>query len=176
VGHSLGGQILGITPDNAMVHAAITVTTGSGYYRYNDRMPGRVRFLWFVAIPSLTPLFGFFPGRVLRMVGDLPRGVARQWREWCLHPEYLLAEGEPAREAFARVKAPILGYSFEDDDLITRPAIDHLHSFYRAAAVERRHLRPADAGAAAIGHFGFFIARSRRTLWSDTLAWMRERT
>jgi len=175
LGHSLGGQILGITPGNAGVHAAITVTAGSGYYRYNDRIPGRVRFLWFVAMPLLTRLFGYFPGRRLRMVGDLPRGVARQWRSWCLHPEYLLAEGEASRAAFARVTTPILGYSFEDDDLITRPAIDHLHSFYRNATVERRHLRPEDAGESRIGHFGYFSGRSRDTLWKDTLAWMRAR-
>lgn len=176
VGHSLGGQILGITPGNAQVDAALTVTTGSGYYRYNDRMPGRVRFLWFVAIPVLTPVFGFFPGRRLRIVGDLPGGVAKQWRRWCLHPEYLLAEGEKARDAFARVKAPILGYSFEDDDLITKPAIDHLHSFYRNAAVERRHVRPVDIGERSIGHFGFFSGRSRDTLWKDALGWMLQRT
>ena len=172
LGHSLGGQILGVAPDNAMVSAAVTVTAGSGYYRFNDRMPGRVRLLWFVAIPALTPLFGYFPGRPLRMVGDLPRGVARQWRGWCLHPNYLLREGAAARAAFDRVKAPILGYSFEDDDLITRPAIDHLHGFYRNAAVERRHVRPQGR---RIGHFGYFSERSRDTLWQDSLEWLRGR-
>lgn len=173
LGHSLGGQILGIAPDNAMVDAAVTVSAGSGYYKHNDRMPMQVRLLWFGAIPLLTPLFGYFPGKALRMVGDLPLGVARQWRAWCLHPEYLLREGDRARDAFQRVESPILGYSFEDDDLITRPAIDHLHSFYRKAAVERRHVSP-EAGQ-RIGHFGFFSERSRETLWRDTLAWLRAR-
>lgn len=173
LGHSLGGQVLGVTPGNERVQGAVTVTAGSGWYRFNDRMPARVRILWFVAIPLLTPLFGYFPGRVLRMVGDLPRGVARQWRAWCVHPDYLLSEGQAAREAFGRVRAPILGYSFEDDDLITRPAIDNLHAFYRNAPVERRHVVPRDG--ARIGHFGFFSERSRDTLWADTLEWLRAR-
>jgi len=174
LGHSLGGQILGIAPDNAMVRAAVTVTAGSGYYKHNDRMPMQVRLLWFGAIPLLTPLFGYFPGKALRMVGDLPRGVARQWRAWCLHPEYLLREGDRAREAFQRVESPILGYSFEDDDLITRPAIDHLHAFYRNAAVERRHVQPQPGQR--IGHFGFFAERSRETLWREAIAWLRAHT
>jgi predicted alpha/beta hydrolase len=175
VGHSLGGQLLGVLPHAPDVKAALTVTAGSGYYKLNDRMPVRVRIFWFGAIPLLTPLFGYFPGKALRMVGDLPRGVAWQWRKWCLHPEYLLAEGEHYRIAFDRVRIPIRGYSFEDDDIVTRPAIDHLHTFYRAAVVERRHVHPRDVGAARIGHFGYFSERSRDTLWRESLDWLRGR-
>ena len=175
LGHSLGGQLLGVLPDVARVKAALTITAGSGYYRLNDRMPMRVRILWFAAIPALTPLFGYFPGKSLRIVGDLPRGVALQWRRWCLHPEYLLAEGERYRAAFRRVAIPIRGYSFEDDALIQRPAIDQLHAFYSAAQVERRHVQPAEVGARSVGHFGFFSERSRDTLWKESLAWLRTR-
>jgi len=63
---------------------------------------------------------------------------------------------------------------FEDDDLITRPAIDHLHSFYRNAAVERRHVQPQPGQR--IGHFGFFAERSRETLWREAIAWLRAHT
>ena len=55
---------------------------------------------------------------------------------WCLHSDYLVSE-EGARAAFARVAAPILGYSFEDDEMITRTAVDNLPGFYAAAAVDR---------------------------------------
>jgi predicted alpha/beta hydrolase len=175
LGHSLGGQLLGVLPDAGRVRAALTVTAGSGYYRMNDRMPLRVRILWFAAIPALTPLFGYFPGKSLRVVGDLPRRVAWQWRRWCLHPEYLLGEGEHYRAAFKRVAIPIRGYSFEDDPMITRPAIDHLHSFYGGAQVERRHLLPRDVGVDRVGHFGYFSRTHRDTLWRESLDWLRER-
>ena len=175
LGHSLGGQLLGVLPDAQRVAAALTVTAGSGYYKLNDRMPMRVRLLWFGAIPALTPLFGYFPGKRLRIVGDLPRGVAWQWRRWCLHPEYLLAEGDRYREAFKRIRIPIRGYSFEDDPMITKHAIDHLHGFYSAAQVERRHLDPREVGERGIGHFGYFSERSRDTLWRESLDWLRAR-
>ncbi|MCL4688839.1 MAG: alpha/beta fold hydrolase [Burkholderiales bacterium] len=175
LGHSLGGQLFGSVPEGARLDAFVTVTAGTGWYRHNDRMAWQVRFFWFVAIPLLTPLFGYFPGKRLRMVGDLPAGVARQWRRWALHPEYLLGEGEAMRGRFDAVRAPVLGYSFEDDAIITKPAVDQLHGFYRHARVERRHLAPADAERRRIGHFGYFQPESRDNLWRDTLAWLKER-
>jgi len=173
VGHSLGGQVLGVLPDAPRVRAAITVTAGSGYYKFNDRMPLQVRLFWFVMIPVLTPLFGYFPGKPLRMVGDLPAGVARQWRRWCLHPEYLLAEGDAWRGAFDRITIPLRGYSFEDDAIVTKPAIERMHGHYRAASVERRHVAPADVGAARIGHMGYFSSSRSGGLWQESLDWLR---
>jgi predicted alpha/beta hydrolase len=170
LGHSLGGQLLGVLPHNHLVSAAVTVTAGSGWYRFNDRMPLRVRTFWFAAIPSLTPLFGYFPGRVLRMVGDLPAGVARQWRRWALHPDYIHSESPRVADSFARVQAPVTGYSFEDDPIITRPAIDDLHRRYTGALVVRRHVHPREAGRGSIGHFGFFSEASREGLWPEMLA------
>ena len=172
VGHSLGGQVLGVTPGREAVHAAVTVTTGSGYYKFNDRMGLRVRLLWYFMFPVLTPIFGYFPGKRLRMVGDLPKGVALQWRRWCVHPEYLLAEGDEWRRRMAEFSAPILRYSFADDEMITERAIDSLHSFYRGSRVERRHLAPAEIGEERIGHFGFFYPRSRDKLWAPVLEWL----
>jgi predicted alpha/beta hydrolase len=172
LGHSLGGQIFAVLPGAERVAACVTVTAGSGYYRFNDRMPAQVRFFWFGAVPILTALFGYFPGKPLKMVGDLPGGVARQWRRWCVHPEYLLAEGPSWREAFQRVRAPILAWSFEDDAIVTRKAIDSLHGFYRDAPVERRHVVPVGK---RMGHFGFFAPSSLEGAWRETLAWLRER-
>lgn len=170
MGHSLGGQLIGVTPGNEAVQASLHVTAGSGYYRFNDRMPVLVRALWFVYMPLFTPIFGYFPGKALRAVGDLPRGVTWQWRRWCLDPDYLLSE-DGARESYARFNAPILSYSFEDDDINTKPGIDHLHSSY--SNVIRRHVHPRDVGRQRIGHFGFFNERCREPLWTDALAWLR---
>jgi predicted alpha/beta hydrolase len=175
LGHSLGGQLFGAVPEGARLSAFVTVTAGSGWYRHNERMFLRVRFLWFVAIPALTPVFGYFPGKRLGMVGDLPAGVAWQWRRWCTHPDYLLSEGEAIRRRFETVKVPVLGYSFEDDALLTKRSIDELHGFYRNARVERRHVAPGDAGRERIGHLGYFLPESRDNLWRDTLSWLRER-
>lgn len=172
VGHSLGGQLIGVTPGNDAIRAALHVTAGSGYYKFNDRMPLLVRMLWFVYMPLFTPLFGYFPGKALRAVGDLPRGVTWQWRDWCLKRDYLLEDNDEFRARYARFTAPILSISFEDDDINTKPGIDHLHSSY--PNVTRRHVHPREAGQQRIGHFGFFNERCREPLWSDALAWLRK--
>ena len=174
LGHSLGGQLLGLLPHNGLVSGALNVASGSGYYRLNERMRLQVRIFWFVAVPLLTPLFGHFPGKRLRMVGDLPRGVVERWRRWCLHPGYFLAEGEVARQACERVWAPIVAYSFTDDAIIAPAAVEALHGCFTGARVERRHVAPADAGVARIGHFGFFSERHRDTLWAEAVGALRE--
>ena len=71
--------------------------------------------------------------------------------------------------------APILSYSFEDDSILTRAAVDSLDAFYTGAAITRRHVEPRDVAAQRIGHFGFFAERSRETLWRESLEWLRAR-
>jgi predicted alpha/beta hydrolase len=175
-GHSLGGQILGLLPDNEKVSAVLNITAGSGYYKLNEKMAPHVRILWFVFIPVLLPLFGYFPGKRLRMIGDLPMGVAWQWRKWCLHPDYVLSEGGDAYASFARVKAPILSLSFTDDPMISRRATESLEGFYPNARMDARHIAPGEMGLERIGHFGFFHPGSRDRLWAEALAWFRKET
>jgi predicted alpha/beta hydrolase len=173
VGHSLGGQILGLAPHGEGVRAIVNVTAGSGYYKLNEKMAVHVRLLWFFVMPLLLPFFGFFPGKRLRMIGDLPLGVAWQWRRWCLHPDYVLSEGGDCYARFARVRAPLLSLSFTDDPMISRRAIERVEESYPNARVESRHIAPRDLGFEGIGHFGFFSGRMRETLWKDSLAWLR---
>ena len=173
VGHSLGGQILGLAPDSERLRAVVNVTAGSGYYKLNEKMALQVRLLWFFVMPALLPLFGYFPGKRLRMIGDLPFGVAWQWRKWCLHPDYVLSEGGDSFARFARVKAPLLSPSFSDDAMITRRAAESLEGFYPNAQVEARHVAPGEMGMERIGHFGFFSPGSRDKLWAEALAWFR---
>ena len=91
--------------------------------------------------------------------------------------KYVLAR--PAQQAmrarYDALRVPILGWSFEDDAIITKPAVDDLHGFYRHAAVERRHVAPRERGRERLGHFGYFLPPSRADLWAETIAWLRAR-
>jgi len=173
LGHSLGGQLFGAAAESAGLAGIVTVTAGVGWYRHNDRMPFRVRLFWFVFLPLFTALLGYFPGKRLRMVGDLPAGVAWQWRRWSTRPEYVLSEGPAMRARYDALRVPMLGWSFEDDAIITKPAVDALHGFYRGASVERRHVAPRERGGERIGHFGFFQRGIGEGLWTETIAWLR---
>ena len=158
IGHSLGGQILPFVPNRARVSRVITVGTGSGYWKENSPpLKRKVWLLWFGIAPLTLPLFGYFPGNLFGMVGDLPQGVMRQWRNWCLHPDYAVGvEGEAVRAQFAAVKTPIESLSFTDDEFMSAENVASLHSFYTGVKPVMHRINPADAGVKRIGHFGFF--------------------
>ena len=171
IGHSLGGQLLPFVENLGCVSRAITVATGSGYWRENAPwLRPRAFWLWHVVVPLTLPLFGCFPGRRLRKVGDVPRGAMEQWRRWCLHPEYAVgAEGEPVRDLFAAVRVPIVSLSFADDEYMSARNIEAIHTQYTGSSVTLRRVSPTDVGGARIGHFGFFRPRFATTLWQREL-------
>lgn len=171
IGHSLGGQILPFVPGKERIDKVITVAAGSGYWRENaPQLRLIVWLLWFFIVPVSLPLFGYFPGRRLRMVGDLPRGVMSQWRRWCLHAEYAAgAEGAAARASYASVQTPMVSLSFSDDEMMSARNIESLHSFYTGARPSMKRISPEEAGVTRIGHFGFFRKEFRHTLWPKYL-------
>lgn len=167
IGHSLGGQIVPFVGDRGRVAKILTVATGSGYWRENSApLKRKVWVFWWLAVPLATPLFGYFPGRKLGMVGDLPRGVIWQWRRWCLDPEYAVGvEGPEVRARFAAVDAPITSFSFTDDEMMSAENTRSIHGFYTGAEVAMRRIDPRELGLSRIGHFGFFRREMRAVLW-----------
>jgi predicted alpha/beta hydrolase len=178
IGHSLGGQLPGLLPDSHLIDAIITVAAGSGYWRDNAPQLKRVVwFMWYFAVPLYTRLFGYFPGKKVRKVGDLPKGVILQWSQWCRSRHYVVdAQGKPLRAGYEKIRVPMLSLSFTDDELMSRRSIDSLHDFYKNAVLERRYIRPQDIGAKRIGHFGFFRPQFRATLWQEAVDWLQQRT
>jgi predicted alpha/beta hydrolase len=171
VGHSLGGQILALVPNRERVKKAITVATGSGYWLENvPALRLRVWWLWFFVVPVTLRLFGYFPGKSLRKVGDLPKGVMAQWRRWCLDRDYAAgAEGPAVRSQYAAVRTPIVSLSFADDEMMSARNTETIHALYSAAPRTMKRIAPQDLGVARIGHFGFFRARFEDLLWRRVL-------
>jgi predicted alpha/beta hydrolase len=177
IGHSLGGQLPGLLPDHRLIAGLITVASGSGYWRENAPFLKRsVPFMWYGLVPLLTPLFDYWPGARLNMVGNLPRGVITEWRRWCLHPDYVCDDQGRRREAyFPAVRFPICSLSFADDQYMSETNIRKLHGRYANAEVEFRRIAPADLGLRRIGHFGFFRKQFDATLWPQALDWLNTR-
>ena len=169
IGHSLGGQILPLVPNRESITKAVTVATGSGYWRENSpRIRPMAWWLWFVVTPLIVPLFGYFPGKTLRKVGDLPKGVMQQWRRWCLDPEYAVG-AEGLRAQYAAVRTPIVSLSFSDDEMMSLRNTESIHGFYSGAPRTMKRLAPHDIGAKRIGHFGFFRSAFEGSLWRQHL-------
>ncbi|MDP3511888.1 MAG: alpha/beta fold hydrolase [Sulfuritalea sp.] len=176
VGHSFGGQVAPLLPSRERLAGLANIAVGSGSTRHlAPRVRRSAPLMWHVLAPTLCPLFGYFPGARIGVVGDLPSGAMFQWRRWCLTPEYLLS-GEPgAREAYATADYPELALTFSDDELLLEAGSRLLHGAYRRRAVDYRLVDPAQHGLARIGHFGFFKPQSEAALWPLVADWM-ERT
>jgi predicted alpha/beta hydrolase len=176
IGHSLGGQLLGLIPNRDRIDRVMTVATGTGYWLENTwRTRSVVWWLWYVAVPLSLRWVGYFPGKRLRKVGDLPSGVMAQWRRWCLSRDYVVgAEGQQVRAAYASVRTPMLSLSFTDDELMSAQGIRSLHGLYVNAPVEYRRIAPPEIGVRHIGHFGFFRPQFERTLWPLAPQWLMQ--
>lgn len=166
IGHSLGGQIVPFIEGNERIDKLITVACGSGYWKANAaHTRKRALLLWQVLIPVLTPLCGYFPGKRLKIIGDLPRGVARQWRTWCLNPRYAAGISSEHQARYSAFRQPITGLAFTDDEMISSSNIRTLHASFDQAPVQLRFIDPQDCGEERVGHLGFFRRQFRDSLW-----------
>lgn len=175
VGHSLGAQLPAITASSGKIAGMVAVAGGGGYWRgLSPRARPFMLAMLNVAAPVSIPIAGYFPGAKLGMIGDLPGGVMRQWRRWCLDPEYLVGAEPGAREAYARARFPILSLAIADDWMMPERNIESLHVHFGTRSREARRITRAIAGG-PVGHTGFFRRRYRETLWPIASDWLLER-
>lgn len=177
LGHSLGGQTTPLLPSVKRLSGLINIAVGSGSIRHNHpRVRRSAPLLWYVLAPLACPLFGYFPGARLGVLGDIPKQAFFQWRRWCLTPEYLLT-GEPgARDAYAQARFPVLGLTFSDDELLLEAGSRLLHDAYTGADVDYRVLSPQQFGLSRVGHFGFFKASQEKVLWPVVIEWLQRQS
>lgn len=174
LGHSLGAQLPGLLRNQHKVSGLLSVAAGSGYWRQNaPRLRRVVLLFWFVLVPLATRLCGYFPGRRLGVVGNLPSGVVLQWRRWCLSPHYSVgAEGAAVRRRYASVRFPVHALSVDDDELMTLPGIRSLVALYENAPSAVERIAPRQLGIGRLGHFGAFRREREADLWPRLAQWL----
>jgi len=177
IGHSFGGQALGLVPSARRLAAAVLVATQSGYWgHWNWLLRPRMLLLWYLMIPLSTALLGYFPAKRLGLGEDQPAGVARQWARWGRHHDYLMRDGKARwRAGYEALSLPILGFGLADDAYAPRRAMAAILALYSRAEVEHRHVVPGERGLGTVGHFGLFRERFRANLWCELADWLEER-
>lgn len=167
VGHSVGGFLPGLAESAPLIERILTVGAQHAWWRdYAAERRFRLFLKWHVAMPALTALYGYFPGRRLGWLEDLPANVANEWSFG--GPVF------PGSPRFAAVTAPILAVAVSDDELGTEAAIRRTLDYYTGAPHIAALIEPADYGRAAIGHFNLFHDSHADGFWADTLAWLKE--
>jgi len=173
IGHSFGGQALGLLPNNTEVSRALFIAAQAGYWKLMAT-PERYRvyaLLNFAGVP-LTRMLGYMPGWAgLGM--DLPKDVFLQWTGWVMSPRYLFDDAKlDALQNFGNYKGALRALCMSDDPWATRPAVELLCSGFTAIEPEIITVTPADTSAGKIGHFGFFRPEHRDTPWRGAAEWI----
>lgn len=173
VGHSVGGQLLGLMQD-IPYRSALLVGSQAGYWRHWDGAgKAVVAALWYVGVPVLTGALGYLPMKAFGQGEDIPRGVAREWARWGRDRSYVgVRIAERPRAGFNDWSGKLRAVSIADDGYAPPRAVAALKELYRAADGEVMPVHPRDLGVKGIGHFGWFRRHFRATLWADARKWL----
>ena len=175
IGHSLGGQVLAFAENPDGIDRFLAVAAQSGHWRYwNFPRKYFLASLWYLIMPALSRLMGYFPSRCMGLGEDLPKGVALEWARWCRHPDYCLGQKHQMEFPGLAYKRPILAYSFSDDPFCPPEASKAYLGWFGQAPVEQRPLEPRDLGVNELGHFAFFRSDFRETLWQEGADWLAQ--
>ena len=174
LGHSCGGQLLGLAPGSMQVDRVAFVACQLGYWKlWPWPLSYAVLMTWQV-IAIMVPFFDYLPARMMGISSlNLPSGVAKQWAHWGKTPGYLFNEKHQLDTSrYEKLAIPLLSYHFTDD-LLLAPAdsVDALLAKYRQAIIKKRNIDPNDISMKNIGHFGFFKERLKSSLWREVLEW-----
>ena len=175
VGHSMGGFATGLAPNSHLIARQLNIATLSGYWRHMA-VPERyrVRVLMGMAGPAIARTFGYFPG-VLLGGEDMPAPAFIEWVGWCMTPDFLFGDETLAR---ASQRSP----AFAHPSALPRSRTTCGARRRRSTAIAKHftgsvdhsiwRVRLRDAGAAKIGHHGFFRDQFRDTLWPAAADWL----
>jgi len=169
VGHSFGGQTLGVLPDLTSVISLHTFATGAGWHGWMPKGEQiRVKILWNIVGPIVTRTKGYLAWKKLGLGEDLPIGVYRQWKHWCKFPNYWFDDpklNHQMRDSFARVRVPVIALNAIDDRWATPRSRDAFMNHYVNADLKLIDIDPGEFNLRAIGHMGYF-RRGSEELWN----------
>lgn len=171
IGHSAGGQLLGITPNHHKVEKLVAIAGSTGYVK---NLKGRTKLLaplmFKVIFPIARTTIGYGPTQKIGMGENLPKDVAKQWAEFCSKPGYVInAIGKTIFEDFhEQVQTPISVLWASDDEIATEANVKDLLRLYPTAKTQMIMIEPSAYNHSAIGHMNMF-KRSHQNIWPTIL-------
>lgn len=178
IGHSAGGQLIGLMPNYSALASVFNVACSSGRIK-NMSMPYKLKAMGFMDafIPLANLTLGYTPSDKIGMGEPLPRGVSRQWREWCNGAGYIkTAFGKSIQTHFYDdITMTSLWLGFSDDDIANSKNMDDMIRVFTKMPVEKHFLDPKDFGLNSIGHMRYFSSRTNvkaPQLWQMAVDWL----
>jgi len=179
IGHSAGGQLIGLMPNYESITSVFNVACSSGCIK-NMKMPYKLKAKFFmdIFIPINNLMLGYTASDKVGMGENLPKHVARQWREWCKGEGYIkTAFGKSIQTHFYddfAIKSLWVGFS--DDDIANSKNMDDMIRVFSQMPVEKRFFDPKEFGLDSIGHMLYFSRRTNKKapeLWQMAVDWLK---
>jgi predicted alpha/beta hydrolase len=165
-------------PNYQAIASVFNVACSSGRIKNMD-MPYKLKAMGFMDafIPLTNLTFGYTPADKIGMGEPLPRGVARQWREWCNGAGYIkTAFGKSIHTHFYdELDMPALWLGFSDDEIANSKNMDDMIRVFSKMPVEKRFFEPKEFGLNSIGHMRYFSSRTNAKapqLWQMAVDWL----
>lgn len=170
IGHSMGGQLVGLMDNYQKIDKLVLIASSTGYWKdmsspYKWLMPP----LWFLFIPLTTFIYGYANAKKIRQGENLPKGVAIQWRNWCINPNYFDDHFQKSNTSlfFDKLRIPLKSIQIKDDPIANEITSDKILKYYKIANIEIEKISPEQLGVKKIGHTGFFSRQFKDTLWKN---------
>jgi predicted alpha/beta hydrolase len=177
IAHSISALLVAATPYASRLSRLVFFGPHTGYWRdYGRRWRPLLYLTWHIFMPALTRLFGYFPGRVLRLGENLPRRVALDWAG--RRQAALIITPEDERRfrtllaGFCNVRAETLALSISDDAFAPPEAAHRLLAMYSNLRVTHRVTSPAAFGRRRLGHLGFLRRPMGEFFWNQAAEWL----
>ncbi|RZG75138.1 alpha/beta fold hydrolase [Acinetobacter sp. WCHAc060025] len=168
LGHSAGGQLLGIVPNYDKVAQVISISGSTGHVKgLKGRTKRMAPVMFNLIFPVSSLIKGYGATNFLGMGENLPKNVAKQWAQFCSKPGYVInAIGKTLFDDYhSEIQCPITVYWSSDDEIATEANVKDLLRLYPNAQTNMIELRPQEHGHKAIGHMLMF-KKSHQNLWS----------
>lgn len=172
IGHAIGGEIIGLAPASQYINKVILISSSLSCARlwpwqYKIKISG----LKIMAKLS-TSILGYFPGKQLNSLGNLPQGVVYEWANWCDNANGLF-DNFPDNN-YRKLSVPILAFTFADDWRCPPRAVKELLNRFENSTITWYHMKPKELGMKKVGHRDFFYASMTPALWKSVLTWINK--
>lgn len=176
IGHSAGGQLVGLMPNAMQLTSIFNVACSSGSLRnLKGSFRWKGRFFMKVFIPVSNRIWGHTKSQWMDMGEPLPKRVAQQWAEWCSGSGYVkvLLDKQPVQHLYNDLNCPAFWLNTVDDDIANNDNMQDMIRVFTSMKAQTRTLDPKDFGMDGIGHMKFF-SRQKKVLWELTLEWLHK--
>lgn len=164
IGHSAGGQLLGVMHNYHKIEKLISIAGSTGYVK---GLKGRTKILAPIMFNVIFPIscwtHGYGATKMIGMGENLPKHVAKQWAKFCSQPGYVM-NATLTQHYHEQIECPIISFWASDDEIATATNVKDLQRLYPKAQTQMIELKPQHYQQTHIGHMSMF-KKSHQNLW-----------